>query len=414
MRQSTGGGGYEDGGRSMATVDCWWQWSTIDSDSDDYGRRRWQWMMMTMVGVETGRTTTTPSSKNCGNSHRGEVSGKCQNRGAVSGKTEERQAASEKTEERWAASGKTEERQVAKQRRGEWQNREEASGVRQNRGEASGEPQNRGEVSGEQQNRGEVSGKTEERQAAKQRRGKRQNRGEARPCQIASDVPWKLFLKTINQRREWQQASTSKRWKQHFALAADSDCVSDGVSILKKGFKNNNQPPVNSASKPAQATWQHHGTTALRLNGSSITGALALERVINVWRTKNVWERNNFSPATLPAIRHCQPDDNLHDAIMVELQQLCRTNSKMFRANKQQSTSWGRQPETAMAMAMAMAPRLIISLQIFVASLSLVDRGWWASSFSLCFCSILQQKIFVFGLTFLLHFLNRNNNNKFL
>jgi len=99
---------------------------------------------------------------------------------------------------------------------------------------------------------------------------------------------------------------------------------------------------------------------------------------------------------------------------MVELQQLCRTNSKMFRANKQQSTSWGRQPETAMAMAMAMAPRLIISLQIFVASLSLVDRGWWASSFSLCFCSILQQKIFVFGLTFLLHFLNRNNNNKFL
>jgi len=84
----------------------------------------------------------------------------------------------------------------------------------------------------------------------------------------------------------------------------------------------------------------------------------------------------------------------------------------MFRANKQQSTSWGRQPETAMAM--AMAPRLIISLQIFVAVLSLVDSGWWASSFSLCFCSILQQKFFVFCLTFLLHFLNCNNNNSFI
>jgi len=79
----------------------------------------------------------------------------------------------------------------------------------------------------------------------------------------------------------------------------------------------------------------------------------------------------------------------------------------MFRDNKQQSTRWGQQPETAMAMAMAL--RLIISLQIFVAALSLVDSGWWASSFSLCFCSILQQKFFVLRLTFLLHFLNCNN-----
>jgi len=66
------------------------------------------------------------------------------------------------------------------------------------------------------------------------------------------------------------------------ALATDSDCVSDGVPILEKGFENNNQPLVNSASKPAQATRQHHGMTASRLNGSSITGSLALEQVINV------------------------------------------------------------------------------------------------------------------------------------
>jgi len=76
--------------------------------------------------------------------------------------------------------------------------------------------------------------------------------------------------------------------------------------------------------------------------------------------------------------------------------------SKTFRANKLQSTSWGPQPETAMGM--AMAPRLIISLQIFVAALSLVDSGWWASSFSLCFCSILQQKFFCLSLDFLVSF----------
>jgi len=64
-----------------------WQWSTVDGDdrdSDDYSRWQWHWMLLTMVGdqqwvamvttgkgkgnatvMETGRTTTTPSSKNC-------------------------------------------------------------------------------------------------------------------------------------------------------------------------------------------------------------------------------------------------------------------------------------------------------------------------------------------------------------
>ncbi len=73
-----------DGRLSMATIDGDGRLSmaTIASDSDDYGRRQWQWMVMTMVGdqrrvamvttgkgnatvMETGRKTTTPSSKNC-------------------------------------------------------------------------------------------------------------------------------------------------------------------------------------------------------------------------------------------------------------------------------------------------------------------------------------------------------------
>jgi len=73
----------------MATIDGdnRWRRSTVDGDdrdSDDYGRRQWHWMVLTMVGdqqrvamvttgkgkgnatvTETGRTTTTPSSKNC-------------------------------------------------------------------------------------------------------------------------------------------------------------------------------------------------------------------------------------------------------------------------------------------------------------------------------------------------------------
>jgi len=66
-----------DGRLSMVTVDCRWRWSTIDSDSDDYGRQRWQWMVMTRVGdqrrvamLTTGKgksnatVTTTPSSNN--------------------------------------------------------------------------------------------------------------------------------------------------------------------------------------------------------------------------------------------------------------------------------------------------------------------------------------------------------------
>jgi len=44
-----------------------------------------------------------------------------------------------------------------------------------------------------------------------------------------------------------------------------------------------------------------------------------------------------------------------------------------------------------------MVPRLIISLQIFVAALSLVDSSWWASSFSLVFVQFCNRNFSSFA-----------------
>jgi len=64
-------------------------------------------------------------------------------------------------------------------------------------------------------------------------------------------------------------------------------------------LKDNNQPLVDSASKPVQARGQHHDMTAW-LNGGSIAGALALELVLMSQ------EEKMFGKETINHWQHCQ------------------------------------------------------------------------------------------------------------